>query len=143
MKKLLLWACPLGAVLIMFCVGPVQAMSAGDMKPGGAVTAEHAPLSLSGSVQDGVRVVQVTASQYKFIPDPIVVKQGDKVRIVLTSADVAHGFYVREFNFNVAVSSGETRSGDFVADKKGTFDVICSVYCGPGHVHMRGKLIVE
>ena len=62
-----------------------------------AFAQEGAPQKLSGELQDGVRVVKVVASRYKFDPDPIVVKLGEKVRIELTSADVIHGIYMPEF----------------------------------------------
>ncbi|PJA85876.1 MAG: hypothetical protein CO143_00630 [Candidatus Moranbacteria bacterium CG_4_9_14_3_um_filter_45_14] len=31
----------------------------------------------------------------------------------------------------------------FKATKKGTFEFFCSVYCGEGHMEMRGKIIIE
>ena len=32
---------------------------------------------------------------------------------------------------------------EFIADKKGEFEMFCSVYCGQGHGQMKGKLIVK
>lgn len=100
-------------------------------------------LELSGKLQDGIRVVEVKASRYKFVPDPIVVKLGEKVRLVVTSADVTHGLAISKFKINLSVSPGEAEGIEFVADKKGTFQIYCSVYCGPGHGHMHASLIVR
>lgn len=99
-------------------------------------------LQLSGKVVDGVRVVDVKASRYKYEPDPIVVKLGEKVRVVVTTADVAHGFAVSEFKVNLDVSPGKTETAEFTADKAGEFTEYCTVYCGAGHFNMRGKFIV-
>jgi len=99
-------------------------------------------LELSGKVEDGVRVIEVTASRYKFVPDPIVVKLGEKVRLVVKTSDVAHGLNLAEFKINLGIEPGETETAEFVADKEGSFSFFCSVYCGPGHLDMQGKFIV-
>ena len=63
--------------------------------------------------------------------------------MVVTSTDVAHGIAIPELNVNLSVPAGKTESIEFVADKKGSFHAHCSVYCGPGHSKMKGKLIVK
>ncbi|NQU17062.1 MAG: cupredoxin domain-containing protein [Candidatus Saganbacteria bacterium] len=83
------------------------------------------------------------AYQFDFYPKEIKVKKGDRVRIFATSRDVKHGVYIGEFNINVPVKKGEVKIIEFIADKAGTFDILCSVYCGKGHRVMKAKLIVE
>jgi len=100
--------------------------------------------ALSGRIdENGARIIEVKASRYKFDPDPIVVKLGEKVRFEITSADVTHGLAIADFQVNISVLAGETKTAEFVADKKGSFHMHCSVYCGPGHSHMHGTLIVQ
>jgi cytochrome c oxidase subunit 2 len=98
---------------------------------------------LSGEIIDGVRVVKVTAMRYKFIPDPIIVKKGEKVRLVVTSADVEHGLAIKEFKVSRVIPALKTVSIEFVPDKAGTYRVYCNEYCGPGHETMQGKLVVN
>lgn len=105
-------------------------------------TAEGSDLKLSGSIESGVRIIDVRASRYKFEPNPIVVKSGDKVRLIVTSADTAHGLAISKFKVDVRVSAGKTESVEFLADKKGAFPVHCSVYCGSGHGNMHATFIV-
>ena len=107
------------------------------------IQGEAQDLVLSGKVENGIRIIEVEASRYKFEPDPITVKLGEKVRLLVTSTDVAHGLAISEFKVNVSVPAGETKTADFIADKKGSFHMLCSVYCGPGHGHMHGTLVVQ
>ena len=100
-------------------------------------------LEPSGRLKDGIRIIEVKALKYRFEPDPIVVKLGEKVRLVVTSADVAHGLAISEFKINLTVGTGKTESLEFVADKKGTFRTYCTVYCGQGHAQMYASFIVK
>jgi cytochrome c oxidase subunit 2 len=97
---------------------------------------------LSGKFENGVRVIEVKASRYKYEPDPIVVKLGERVAILATSTDVAHGFAISEFKVNSVVNPGKQETIAFIPDKEGEFSIYCTVYCGPGHMNMQGKLIV-
>ncbi|MBI4457485.1 cupredoxin domain-containing protein [Candidatus Uhrbacteria bacterium] len=85
----------------------------------------------------------ITASTWKFEPAELRVKQGDKVRLTVTSVDVNHGFALPDFNVNLKLTPGQTVGAEFTADKKGTFPFFCDVFCGQGHTGMRGQLIVE
>ncbi len=97
---------------------------------------------LSGTVKNGVREITVTAKKYEFLPDPIGVKQGEKIRLKITATDTAHGFGVKEYNINQDLPAGKEQIVEFTADKAGTFTVKCTVFCGLGHGSMKGKLIV-
>lgn len=97
---------------------------------------------LSGKLENGIRIIEVKASRYKFEPDPVVVRLGEKVRLVVTSTDVAHGIAISEFDVKLSVPAGKTESVEFVADKEGSFYAYCSVYCGSGHGKMQGVLRV-
>lgn len=90
-----------------------------------------------------IKEIKLEAFRFGFSPDPVVVKQGDIVRLEVTSRDVTHGVHIKQYGINVAVKKGETKKIEFFAKKAGKFDITCSVYCGPGHPNMRGRLIVE
>ena len=97
----------------------------------------------SGELKEGVREVNLEAFQYSFKPDPIVVKYKENIRLLAKSTDVTHGIGIAEFKINVALPKGKVKKIEFVADKKGTFIIHCSVYCGFGHGKMHGRLIVK
>lgn len=90
-----------------------------------------------------IKEIKLEAYQYGFSPDPVVVKKDDIVRLTVTSRDIAHGIYIKEYGIKLSVKKGETKKVEFFADKIGKFDIKCSVYCGSGHSKMRGQLIVE
>lgn len=97
----------------------------------------------SGSLENGIRVINVNAFQYDFDPNPIIVNNGERVKLVMTSTDVAHGFTIPEFNINTPLPPGKQITIEFTADKQGTFPFFCNLYCGSGHSGMRGNLIVR
>jgi len=90
-----------------------------------------------------VNEIKVTAKKYEFTPAEMKVKQGDHVRLTITATDHDHGFKLAAFNIDQLLKKGETTTVEFTADKTGTFPFECSHYCGLGHKHMKGKLIVE
>lgn len=90
-----------------------------------------------------IKEINVEAFQFGYSPEIIKVKKGDIVRIIFTTRDVPHGFMIKEYGIDVKVKKGEKKEFEFLADKKGEFNIICSVYCGKDHSKMKGKLIVE
>jgi cytochrome c oxidase subunit 2 len=92
--------------------------------------------------QSEVKEFKVTAEQFEFTPNTITVNQGDTVRLIVTSTDVAHGIGLPDFGVSAELLPGETTTVEFVADKAGTFDFVCSVYCGVGHSAMKGTIVI-
>ncbi len=90
-----------------------------------------------------IKEFSIIAKQWKFDPATITVNQGDKVRLSITSIDVAHGIAIPDYRINEYLTPGQTVNIEFTADRKGTFIFSCSVSCGVGHTGMRGKLIVN
>ncbi|MGD9563046.1 MAG: Sec-dependent nitrous-oxide reductase [Pyrinomonadaceae bacterium] len=80
-------------------------------------------------------------------PTAIEVNQGDKVTIYLTNieqtTDELHGFGLLEYNINVVVDPGETKTIEFVADKPGVYAYYCTNFCSALHQEMQGYLVVK
>ena len=104
--------------------------------------AHHAE-GLSGRVVNDIREIRVEAFKYGFKPDPIVVRKGEKVRLIAKSTDVKHGLGIEDFNINIELPPGEEKVVEFTPDKVGEFHIRCTVYCGPGHGDMHGALAVR
>ena len=98
-----------------------------------------------GSDAGDVVVINMTASRYEFSPgssEPLVVDEGDKVIIRLTSLDVTHGFAITEYGINREIAAGEVVEIEFRATKPGSFLMYCTVFCGVGHPQHKGTLHV-
>lgn len=85
----------------------------------------------------------VTAKKWEFAPSTLIVRQGDKVKIKITSTDVTHSFVLKDYGINITVKPNETKIAEFVADKYGIFNFNCGIPCGTGHKDMVGVLVVK
>ena len=90
-----------------------------------------------------VHEIKMTAKKYEFNPEEIRVKQGEKVRLLITATDRSHGFEIKELGIKVRLEEGKETPVEFTADKPGEYEFHCSVRCGWRHPWMTGKLIVE
>ena len=67
---------------------------------------------------------------------PLVVPAGKKVRLLITSNDVIHGFYVPQLGVHQYGIPGFVKEAWFSADKPGIYRGQCSQICGKEHAYM-------
>jgi cytochrome c oxidase subunit II len=72
---------------------------------------------------------------------PLVVPVGKKVRLLITSNDVIHGWYVPQLGVNQYGIPGYVKDAWFTATKVGTYRGQCSQICGKEHAYM--PIVVE
>ncbi len=108
----------------------------------GLMAAISIGLFAAGSIGQ-VREIAITAKRFAFTPDTITVKQGEKIRLKITSEDVSHGFSILELGVNEVIEPEKETVVELTPTKKGSYRYFCSVECGNGHLAMQGKLIVE
>jgi cytochrome c oxidase subunit 2 len=65
------------------------------------------------------------------------------VRLVMTSEDVIHGFYIPAFRLKRDVVPGRYVKVWFRAIKPGEYQIYCTQYCGTGHSDMWAKVVVH
>ena len=58
---------------------------------------------------------------------------GRPVRLIMTSEDVIHSFYVPAFRIKMDVLPGRYTTAWFEATKTGKFHLFCAEYCGNEH----------
>ncbi|WP_242146409.1 cytochrome c oxidase subunit II [Sphingomonas sp. BAUL-RG-20F-R05-02] len=68
---------------------------------------------------------------------------GVPVRLVMTSQDVIHSFFVPAFRIKQDVLPGRYVEAWFQASKVGTYHLFCTEYCGTDHSRMIGGIIVQ
>ncbi|MBL8523163.1 MAG: cytochrome c oxidase subunit II [Betaproteobacteria bacterium] len=77
------------------------------------------------------------------VDNPLVVPVGKRVRLLVTSNDVIHGWYVPQLGVNQYGIPGFIKDVWFRADKAGTYKGQCSQICGKLHGYMPITVIVK
>lgn len=109
----------------------------------GGVAARIPAQDKSSPAQDEPRTIDVVAKRFAFEPSRIEVTEGERIKLVVKSADGVHGIEVKKFKFNKKVPrGGEPVTIEFTANAAGEFPILCSEYCGNGHDDMKGMLVV-
>lgn len=83
---------------------------------------------------DAGKDVTVTGTPAK--PPVLVVPQGERVRYIINSNDVVHGFWIPEFMIQIQNLPGVTNHLEFTANKLGDFPGRCNILCGRNHAQM-------
>jgi cytochrome c oxidase subunit II len=67
---------------------------------------------------------------------------GRDVKLIMTSQDVIHSFYVPAFRMKQDVLPGRYTVAWFRATRPGTYHLFCAEYCGTTHSGMIGSIVV-
>jgi cytochrome c oxidase subunit 2 len=99
-------------------------------------------------IPDEHRTVEVTSQQFAWsftYPDleitsgELVLPRDEAVELRITSKDVIHSFWVKEWRMKQDAVPGVTTRLVITPTKTGSFDVICTELCGLGHSGMRSR----
>jgi cytochrome c oxidase subunit 2 len=71
----------------------------------------------------------------------LYVPSGKPVKLIMTSRDVIHSFFVPDFRIKQDVVPGRFLTVWFEAKAPGRHEILCTEYCGTGHSTMRGEVI--
>ena len=86
--------------------------------------------------------VYIVAKRFFYEPSTIEVPVGAEVTFYVTSTDVQHGFKIQDTNVNFMAVPGEVSKLSTTFNEAGTYDYICTEYCGLGHAVMFGSVSV-
>jgi cytochrome c oxidase subunit 2 len=67
---------------------------------------------------------------------------GRPIRLVMTSQDVIHSFFVPAFRLKRDVLPGRDQELWFQPTRTGAFRLMCAEFCGTDHSHMGGRVVV-
>ncbi len=99
-------------------------------------------ISNLSTTQDQINNKAVKGPHYLLEVDkPLVVPTGKKIRILLTSTDVIHSWWVPEFGIKQDAIPGFIHEVWFQVDKPGIYRGQCAELCGVGHGYM--PIVVE
>lgn len=116
-------------VLILVLIGGFMFIQSRGTKTETAATQTQVTDEPTQTVtEEATQTISIEAGGFYFKPNVISVKQGEKVKIVVTFKDLMHDFNIDELDVHMPITKGgETNSVEFVADKAGTFEFYCSV----------------
>ena len=87
-------------------------------------------------------VLSIVMKKWAIVPDRIVVPQGARVEMVVSSTDVEHGIAVPGLGINEPVQPSKPAVVRFLAQTPGTYPMHCSILCGRGHDKMTGVIVI-
>jgi nitrous-oxide reductase len=101
----------------------------------------------AGVTRNGNHVtVKIVAVRSTFSPQQVQVNEGDIVTFAVTNieqtTDELHGLGLLDYNVNIVIDPGETKTFTFVA-KKGVYPFYCTNFCSALHQEMQGYLVVK
>ena len=94
-------------------------------------------LHAAGSARD----VHVVARKFGFDPSVIAVTEGERIRLLIRSADTVHGFQIRALDIDLQIPKDGETVMELTAPPAGRYDIACSEFCGIGHAQMRAALV--
>jgi cytochrome c oxidase subunit 2 len=75
--------------------------------------------------------------------EPMHLPLGEPVRVLISSADVIHSFWIPEIRLKAAAVPGLVQNVNFTPTRLGQYQVVCAEFCGVDHSVMQGKVIIE
>ncbi|WP_405023137.1 cytochrome c oxidase subunit II [Mesorhizobium sp. P13.3] len=90
-----------------------------------------------------VRYEDATPSRILTTANEIHIPAGEPVRLLLTSTDVIHSFWIPSLAGKLDLIPGHMNVLDIKADKPGTYRGQCAEFCGAQHANMGTFIIAE
>ena len=102
-----------------------------------------AGLFTRSAVAQEPRVIEIVAKRFKFTPEEIPLKLGERVILALTSLDYEHGFSVPDLKLRADFVPGQVIRVELQPKVAGNLDFVCDNFCGDDHEDMHGRFIVS
>lgn len=99
----------------------------------------------------GCYEIRVSARQWKWqfiypnghVDENLHVPVDEPVKLIMTSEDVIHGLYIPAFRVKMDLVPGRYTSTWFRAVRPGTYELLCTEFCGDDHSNMLAAVVVH
>ncbi|MEG6573220.1 cytochrome c oxidase subunit II [Caldibacillus debilis] len=142
----------IGALIFFLSVIGVSAFYLGNQPPSCLATIDPDKVDQTAPFNEpGLKKVEgkdwdyelvYVAQAFSYTPNEVEIPKGAKVKFIVTTKDVIHGFEVAGTNVNMMVEPGYISEKVVTFDKPGEYLVLCNEYCGAGHHMMYSKIKV-
>jgi cytochrome c oxidase subunit 2 len=119
-------------ILIGIVLAGVLAFASGDSRLAAADAQE----------EEQAEHVAIHAKRFEFAPATVTLAKDRAAILDLTSEDVRHGFFSRDFDLDAELVPGKTTPVRITPKKSGTYTIICDYFCGSGHGNMKLTVVV-
>jgi len=89
------------------------------------------------------REIEMVAQRFKFSPNEIPLKVGERVILAIRSLDFIHGMHIPDLGIRVDLLPGQITRIELQPQRSGVVDFLCDNFCGGGHEDMQGRLLVS
>lgn len=94
-------------------------------------------------LDDNLYQVFMVAQMWSFEPSELYFPVGAEVDFYLSSTDVVHGLHISKKATNMMAVPGGINKSTVKFNEPGVYEIVCHEYCGSGHQHMKGEIIVN
>ncbi|XEC93263.1 cytochrome C oxidase subunit II [Paenibacillus tarimensis] len=98
------------------------------------------PVDEAAELPEGVSLLKIQASDWEFDQAEYRVKAGETYKVTLQNKSGFHGVEIANTDIKL---DKDHASEEYVFENPGTYEIICNVPCGEGHLQMKSVLIVE
>ena len=87
-------------------------------------------------------MVTLTARRFRYEPEEIPLKVGERVVVLITSLDFVHGMNIPDLGKRLDLVPGRESRLELQPMRPGVIDFVCDNFCGAGHEEMHGRFVV-
>jgi cytochrome c oxidase subunit 2 len=100
-------------------------------------------LAHRAAAQAEPRVVEIVARRFRYEPEEVPLRVGERVVIEVKSIDFVHGMNIPDLDQRFDLMPGRLTRFEVRPTRPGTIDFVCDNFCGDGHEQMHGRFVVS
>jgi cytochrome c oxidase subunit 2 len=95
------------------------------------------------AAQQEPRVIELVARRFRYEPNEIALKAGERVVVAIRALDFTHGMLIPDLNKRLDLVQGQVTRLELQPMAAGEIEFACDNFCGDGHEGMQGRFVVS